>query len=451
MKLKENILFRLEHFGGIIIDKKTFDRKELTFDEALFIRACQFLREEQAKQVVCKVLEKDSLELSDLSLKNFLEESNDTKDCCQVYHQLKKEYEEIKKKEFLSFPLELTIYPSMRCNLNCKFCFVENKTDKKMHSAEEWAELVKYGKEHGLLSVSILGGEPSLYYDIDNLLLKCEELKINTVITTNALHIKPTTKEILFHSKYITPAVSIQSLDNLNFLLMGCDSKKQLEFVEECLNHNKEVRINSVYTFQTTEQIQKIYDYCVQHGISRYSVSNYSNTKTNSDMKYAHDLKDLAELDETIKRNNRQKYGDKTSPPIFSAEGCMLYSCYAEGIKEKIEFSPFEKQYFGCRARYTNMEIYSDGSVYPCCRYETVTSSTSNAFEDGKTLCDIWESDKNYQKLRGQETQNKICLKCAFVDICQGGCYPARMKENPQEADNIRTENCQFCKGLNER
>ena len=75
-------------------------------------------------------------------------------------------------------------------------------------------------KEKGVLSVSILGGEPSLYYDIDRLLLKCEELELNTVITTNGLMWREQTKEIVCSSKYITPVVSMQSLDNLNLLLM---------------------------------------------------------------------------------------------------------------------------------------------------------------------------------------------------------------------------------------
>lgn len=38
---------------------------------------------------------------------------------------------------------------------------------------------------------------------------------------------------------------------------MGCETKRQLLFIDECLKNKKEIRINSVYTFQTTEQIKK--------------------------------------------------------------------------------------------------------------------------------------------------------------------------------------------------
>ena len=51
--------------------------------------------------------------------------------------------------------------------------------------------ILRQAKDNGVLSVSILGGEPTRYFDIDNLLIACEELKkIKTTITTNAQLIK---------------------------------------------------------------------------------------------------------------------------------------------------------------------------------------------------------------------------------------------------------------------
>lgn len=439
----------MEFFGGIIINKVTFDRLELTFDEALFIRASEFLSIENSEKLVCKILNKNHINISRLyELQLFQSTETTPIDYDTVYSLLESEYKKIKGTPSLSFPLEITIYPSMKCNLNCKFCFLGNKSDKKIWDAEHWGKLIEEAKNNGLLSVSILGGEPALYYDIDNLLRKCESLKINTIITTNALKLKDTTKQIIFNSHYITPAVSIQSLDNLNSLLMGCDYKKQLNFIEECLSHKKEVRINSVYTFQTKEQILRIYDYCVEKGISRYSVANYSNTKNNPEMKFSHTLSDLAQLDKIVKDYIEEKYSNNKDLPEFSAEGCMLFSCYADEINDKLSFSPFEKQYFGCRGKYTKMEIFSDGSVYPCYRFETVTKSTSNVFEQDTSLSDIWWNDYNYKQIRNQEIKTPVCLNCPFIEICKGGCYPSRIKENALEVSYTRDKNCQHCKGI---
>ncbi len=447
--LKDIWLFRLEFFGGILINKITFRRIELTFDEALYVFARRYIDADAAVAIAKRILKKNTLDISKIETESIFEDDKlqDAKTFDETFELTKNAYEEIREKESLSFPLEIIIYPSMHCNLHCKFCFVGKKSDTLIYSAKDWGHVLEEAKENGILSVSILGGEPSLYFDIDNLLLKCEELAINTVITTNALRLKETTKKIIIDSEHITPAVSLQSLDNLNSLLMGCETKRQLLFIDECLKNKKEIRINSVYTFQTTEQIKKVYDYCVDKGISRYSVANYSNVKDNSEMKYAHNLSDLAELDKIMKEYIQQKYAQVKKLPEFAVEGCMLYSAYVNHVQEKILFSPFEKQYFGCRGKYTKMEIYSDGSVYPCCRYETIKRSTSNIFQNGSTLKKIWWNDHNYIELRRQKTQNTKCLQCAFLEICEGGCYPSRYKLDKENVHNIYDPNCQNIEG----
>ncbi len=444
MRLKKDWLFRLEFFGGLLINRKTFERYELTFDEALYLKAVNYLDSEEAIKVVSEILHKENIDLSRIVGLDVLENYGDTMELKCVYEIVDMAYRAAIEKTYLSFPLEVTLYPSMVCNLNCKFCFLGSKTDKKVYGADKWAKIVQESKERGALSISILGGEPSLYFDIDKLLLECERNEINTVITTNAQVLKNSTKDIIINSKYIVPAVSIQSLDNLNTLLMGCTSDKQQKFVEECVARGKEVRINSVYTFQTERQIEEIYDYCVEQGVFRYSVANYANTKNNPEMLAAHSLRELDQLDKHMREYIREKYPKNTKLPQFSAEGCMLYSCYADSIIEKIELSPFEKQYYSCRGKYTNMEIYSDGSVYPCFRFETVTKSTSNVFEDSNSLDYIWQNDFNYNEIRKQKTENPDCLKCSFVSICEGGCYPSRLKKDKYNLTLIKDPNCQF-------
>lgn len=59
-----------------------------------------------------------------------------------------------------------------------------------IYDAQQWGKLISYAKKHGTLSISILGGESALYFDIDALLTKCDQLKINTVMTTNCLCLK---------------------------------------------------------------------------------------------------------------------------------------------------------------------------------------------------------------------------------------------------------------------
>lgn len=245
--LRKDILFRIENFGGIIINKHNFKRIELTIPEALFIYATQYTNDINAKSIVCTILHVDSIDITKVLSLDIFEDIIDTRWISyeEVLKQTKLAYQQMQSYNCLSFPLEIAIYPSMKCNLNCKFCFVGNKTDTVIYDADKWGEILTVAKKKGVLSVSILGGEPSLYYDIDRLLLKCEELELNTVITTNGLMWREQTKEIVCSSKYITPVVSMQSLDNLNLLLMGCDSSIQKRFVENILASGKKARITA--------------------------------------------------------------------------------------------------------------------------------------------------------------------------------------------------------------
>lgn len=88
------------------------------------------------------------------------------------------------------------------------------------------------------------------------------------------------------------------------------------------------------------------------------------------------------------------------------------------------------------------MEIFPDGAVYPCCRFETVLSSTSNVFTGLKSIDEIWNTDKNYLKIRNQKILNPTCQKCAFYEICQGGCYPSRLKAFDTTAAYEKDPNC---------
>lgn len=189
--VKENLLFRLEKFGGILINKTTFARIELNKLEACFLYAVRYCGLEKT----IKYFE-DNYQTQ--GLQNILEydlfEENNGKDLValpkDIIKHAEKKIEELSKKNILSFPLELTIYPSMYCDLSCSFCFLAEREEKSSKSAQDWRKILEQAKENGILSISILGGEPTRYYDIDNLLRVCDSLKLKTTITTNAQFIK---------------------------------------------------------------------------------------------------------------------------------------------------------------------------------------------------------------------------------------------------------------------
>lgn len=116
--LKDIWLFRLEFFGGILINKITFRRIELTFDEALYVFARRYIDADAAVAIAKRILKKNTLDISKIETESIFEDDKlqDAKTFDETFELTKNAYEEIREKESLSFPLEIIIYPSMHCN-----------------------------------------------------------------------------------------------------------------------------------------------------------------------------------------------------------------------------------------------------------------------------------------------------------------------------------------------
>ena len=125
------------------------------------------------------------------------------------------------------------------------------------------------------MTVSILGGEPSLYKDIIPLIKAIDNLNIKFTMTTNGVNMSNELINAIVNSKNMIPVFSIQSLDKLNEKLMGVSFEVQLNNLKKILSKNKKCRINTVYTTQNKKQIFKLIDFCLENKIDRYSIGYY--------------------------------------------------------------------------------------------------------------------------------------------------------------------------------
>ncbi|GFZ31224.1 radical SAM/SPASM domain-containing protein [Clostridium zeae] len=441
--LKENILLRLEYFGGILINKDNFSRYQLNSSEAIFLRALEKVGDiEKAAVIHDDIINNKDYDIDKFLKMGVIEEEKSIKDkfdinIQKVIETIKQDYSEIRKHKFLSAPLELTIYPTLKCNLNCKFCFLQNKISNEI-TCEKWIETISQAKEMGVLSISILGGEPALYKNIDELLNAIESIGIKTTITTNGSKLKDSTKEILLKSKFITPVISLQCLSEKNKYLMGLEYTDSLETIEFFLRNNKPVRINSVYSIQTIEEFYEMIDYVAVKNIDRYSIATYVKSNENNDIKVNRTLLDSRVLSEKLEQYIEDKYGDKKIN--FLVEGCLIYSAYPEIIDEISGLSEFDKLYYGCRASKSKLEIYSNGDIYPCICFENLMKPTSNILE--KSLSYIWRNDSNFNIMRNDNTSAPTCIKCGFNIFCNGGCPATKQKLYGKKYNEFKDPNC---------
>lgn len=405
----KDILLRKESFGGLIINRKTFMYKEITHAEYEFL----INLEKCSGYIKPAVLLTQNITGEKVRYHKFLRDG--------ILEE--KIADDIQCKETvnaLTSPLEITLYPTLRCNMSCKFCFVKNvnKKDSIELSPSYWIDVIDQAKEMGVFSVSILGGEPTLYPDIIPLLESANESGMNITITSNGMDIPKNVLDSIVEFDNVVPVFSLQSMSELNKKLMGGDYHRTIETIEYLIEKGKRVRVNSVYTNQSIEDFQKIIDYCIQHKVERYSIGLYMDiNKSNKDVKN-HTFYDVRKLDEQLQRYVSNNHAAGRLIP--SLEGCMLYTGYPEYEHDIRNITQYEKIYYGCRAGRTKLEIYSNGDVYPCICFENSIQPVSNITHN--TLNEIWENDKYMKILRTGLPMKTECKECGYGVICNGGC-----------------------------
>ena len=340
----------------------------------------------------------------------------------------------------LSFPKQVSLYLTSACQLNCIFCFYDNKRHifKKSVSADNWIKLINDLKKYGVMYISLLGGEPTLYKDINKILKCLDDLKIKSTITTNGYMMKQSTFNIICNSKYITPTISLQSInDYTNKYLMGINSFYADNIVKRFIDNGKVPRINTVITNQTIGELCDMVDYCVKNKITEFYTDVYVENSGNENLK-SHTYAEYKDIKSQIEKYIKKKgYEDKIN---YQLQGCLLYSAY-NSDEEYANLSSYETIKYGCEGGHTKIEIMPNGDVYPCVMFSHSQFDYDNAFK--KNIKDIWYNSKYLNKLRNNKCEYSSCLNCKYYKFCNGGC-PAIILNSKKSIIKEADDRCQI-------
>ncbi|WP_183540017.1 radical SAM protein [Lactovum miscens] len=86
--------------------------------------------------------------------------------------------------EYLKNPIDVKWFITSRCNLRCKFCYLEDYVGHDL-SFDEVSNILKIIKEKEIVQVSLLGGEPAESKYFDCILNKLEKSKIYYSFSTD--------------------------------------------------------------------------------------------------------------------------------------------------------------------------------------------------------------------------------------------------------------------------
>ncbi|MFB6089236.1 MAG: radical SAM protein, partial [Candidatus Aenigmatarchaeota archaeon] len=121
-------------------------------------------------------------------------------------------------------PTKVDIFPTKRCNLNCKFCEFPNTDPEEYKSELETGELLRIVKEARGMNVKtfgIIGGEPFIHKDMIKIMEKVKEGGMDGSITTNGTLLNDEKIKKIINMKWDLLRISIDGIEKTHDKLRG--------------------------------------------------------------------------------------------------------------------------------------------------------------------------------------------------------------------------------------
>ncbi|MEG1255514.1 radical SAM protein [Clostridium sp.] len=366
------------------------------------------------------------------------EENENIKDMYKNGYILKEDIDEIKKIELehrllrysVNGALHITIAPTMRCNMQCPYCY-EHKENKDMSLRVE-NDLIEYienylskNKKINTLSVAWYGGEP--------LLMK------ETIVRISERFIEYCKKNNVTYTSNIVSNGVLLDFDTAVTLKEKClVSRAQitLDGIEETNNKTRVLksRENSFEIItKNIESIRDIIKVSIRMNVSKENIQecdkliNYvkdKNWNENVNLYFA----------PVIAYNNSNSETKNSCFEIeeFNKEWSTLENhLVSENFKGNITYP---ENFFGCSALGVHsLVIDPEGNFSKCWHRINLPQHFIGNIYDGI------EFNKEHTDWLMMDTPEK-CNKCKVFPICRGGCPEKRIEDNMPNCDYSEDE-----------
>jgi MoaA/NifB/PqqE/SkfB family radical SAM enzyme len=156
-----------------------------------------------------------------------------------------------------------------RCNLKCKFCGIWRSKEVEKLSTEEIKDMVDKVDELGICYISITGGEPLLRKDIEEIADYISRKGIMVGLTTNGTLLTDKRAEKIAKSfDYVR--ISVHGTEEAHDYITGEEGtyKRVIENIKNLTStkdRKARIGINFVITTEGQSDIEKLYDYAINH------------------------------------------------------------------------------------------------------------------------------------------------------------------------------------------
>lgn len=311
--------------------------------------------------------------------------------------------------------LQITVNPTLNCNLNCWYCYEKHGKESRMSSQTQEALLLflkNNVRKYQEIVISFFGGEPLLCYDdiIKPLLERIKEIQSDTQtvfsihITTNATLLTPTM--IDFFARWNTSfQITIDGNEFLHNLVKNLPDRSVSSYriiinnIRKLLQQKLYVGIRFNYTAKTLPRF--------------IDVLSDINHWTDEEKKYANISF------HRIWQDNKVPF-EEIKPVLSDAEE----KCRQIGFYVNSHTSNTVRRCYADKD--SSFVVNYDGSIYKCTARDFTEEN-----KEGELLLDgsiAW--NERYKKRQAVMYGKKECKNCIIFSLCRGGCSQSILENN---------------------
>ena len=305
-----------------------------------------------------------------------------------------------------SLPQKIIIIPTLRCNLECKHCYIssEDRAGSEL-STSQWINLLKQLNDWlGECSLHITGGEPFLRKDVLEIIKYAVSKNIFTSVFTNGMLIDENNINSIIESGLSIIYISIDGVADVHDSLRGPGSFDKAIKALELLKGRLRVNIAVTITSLNIDGIADLLDFCKRQKLE-VSFQPFIYVLDEHKYLWPSDKNKVQDCFNYI-LDRKKRGGDYISDSLHYLE--FLKNVYLDGVVVKGG---------KCLAYQNNFNVWPDGAVYICKDYPSIGNVLT---QDPKS---IWSSEV------GLAVKERI-RNCARDCLHFPRHYPFRLLDN---------------------
>jgi radical SAM protein with 4Fe4S-binding SPASM domain len=302
---------------------------------------------------------------------------------------------------------------TLKCNLKCLHCgSTAGKARSDELSTAEALQLCEDLKDIGCQGVALMGGEPLMRPDWQDIAVRVHELGMELSIITNGFALDKEVLRFIVEHQPESVAVSVDAGQaSVHDRIRGVSGsfKRAQNAVNRLLNHGLATSVITTVSKLNLNELPAIRDWLLGKGIAwQIQMALPFGRLTQEHVLSKEEFYSLA-----LFIASSQKHYQKKDLLVAGAHDMGYYARYLPDV----QVNPW----LGCQAGIVTLGIQSNGNILGCL-------ALSDPFIEGnvrqRSLQDIWNDENSFSYAR-QVQKNDLgdnCKNCPFRSRCKGGC-----------------------------